>query len=84
MPRIGTKVLVFWKDHKCKKHIDTGVKWKGYPDGWHFAYYNVDGSNHLDDSQVTHWMPLPEPPIENKQPSIDMANDLGITHEQFE
>ena len=62
LPRHGVEVLVLWKTHKNKKQCAVAAIWKDKDYGWHFRYNDVDGANLLDDSQVTHWMPLPPPP----------------------
>lgn len=66
LPKQGMEVIVFWKDHKRKRHMCMGKLWKGnyrYDEiGWHFTYYDCDGANQLDDSQVTHWMRKPKQP----------------------
>lgn len=46
---------------------------KDKPDVWHWdgSYYmewqNFNGTEHADICDVTHWMPLPQPPKEGKQ-----------------
>lgn len=65
LPRQGKEVLVRWKEYKGNYRTVIGKKWNEpqYPETpWHFSYYDCDGNNMLDHSQVTHWMPLPEPP----------------------
>lgn len=66
LPKQGKNVLIYWKNSANKRFIDVACIWKGktynYNGGWHFSYCDIDGSNMLDDSQVTHWMPLPKPP----------------------
>jgi hypothetical protein len=59
LPRQGKKVLIAWKDYRNKRSIDTAEMWKDR-NGWHFTYCDVNGSNDLDDSQVTHWKLIPE------------------------
>ena len=48
LPDMGVPVLVWDKDGFA--YVDTYVKW-----GWAIA---------LAENEVTHWMPLPEPPWE--------------------
>jgi len=65
LPRQGKEVLIRWKNHQRLKFTSVGTLWRDNPvfgSNWHFIYYDVGGSTSLDDSEVTHWMPLPSPP----------------------
>lgn len=51
-PRRGQRVIVSWKSGK-KRHCDWDI-YQGKPDEpWFFEYYK---------GEITHWMPMPEPP----------------------
>ena len=64
LPRQGKEVLIQWRNLAGLKVVSIGTKWTGQhsynPKEWHFNYCDVDGTNQLDDSQVTHWQPLPK------------------------
>ena len=64
LPRQGINVLVWRVD---KKTFEKASCWKGSHNidrkSYHWLYYDVDGSNHLDDSQVSHWKPIIKPII---------------------
>lgn len=62
LPRVGKNVLIAWKNYSGENFIDIGECYKSSDKQWHFVYCDVDGTTGLDESQVTHWMPLPEPP----------------------
>lgn len=63
LPPQGKPVLVFNKDRGC---AFIGTKWNtgAYKsktlDSW--ITYDIDGTNRVDPEDITHWMPLPEPP----------------------
>lgn len=50
LPEEGERVLFFCDD------VDIGYFFKER--GWHF----LDGGDWFEINEVTHWMPLPEPP----------------------
>jgi hypothetical protein len=61
LPRQGKEVLIRWKDYRGRKRTDIGTMWR-HGKEWHFSYNAIDGNSILDESQVTHWTYLPEPP----------------------
>jgi len=62
LPRQGKEVLVTWKRYNGVNDISIGQIFKVNKGDWYFTYCEMEGFNSLDDSQVTHWMPLPNPP----------------------
>lgn len=62
LPRQGKEVLVAWKRYSGEKDIVIGQIFKVNKGDWYFTYCDVNGTNSLDDSQVTHWMLLPNLP----------------------
>lgn len=68
LPEESENVLI------CTKHgkISKGCLWNdiqfSHKQDYHWSYYDVDGRNRLEESDVTHWRPLPPLP---KAPTKD-------------
>lgn len=56
LPESSSKVLVYTTDHSSC-HI--GIYLPKHKQ-WQMYYY--DGLSNINDREITHWMPLPEPP----------------------
>ncbi len=61
MPAVGVRVLIHWVSFQGRKYVEQGVlgetytkKIKRFVDS---RFRNLNGT-------VTHWMPMPEPPID--------------------
>lgn len=57
LPRQGKVILICYTKYKRPKEICIATRWGSKKD-WHF---NGDDYQ-FDDSEVTHWMPLPKMP----------------------
>jgi len=60
MPERGVKVLV-WAPYEGTPQIAEWQRWDGPDRGYTDVWYRP-GPTSLGKSEVTHWMPLPEPP----------------------
>ena len=58
LPKDGEDVLVYWNNGREHRIIPTN-----YDDG---VWFDCIFDNVMDDKNITHWMPLPEPPKEGR------------------
>lgn len=56
-PKDGTEIIVWWKDQE----IQIMAAYTDILDGEGFNWYSGH-ADYLPEAQLTHWIPLPEPP----------------------
>lgn len=59
LPDLYNKVLICWSGTNLK-HIDISMIVDSDCDVWNWSDFNIE-----DKHSITHWMPLPELPLEN-------------------
>ncbi len=65
MPPDGEWVIVAAKDSAGKKFVECDIRWCSEDQEWQY-FDGSDGWVGSFHDEVTHWMPIPEPPEESK------------------
>ena len=66
LPEIHTPILVWLKHEDCNVIQTAVMQYSGPPEQPVF-YYADDDTTYWTISEITHWMPLPEPPKEGEK-----------------
>jgi hypothetical protein len=61
LPKYGQQVLAFDCIEDCVDVMSFEPEENNCPEGWYTSSWW-----HRDEDDVTHWMPLPEPPMEDR------------------
>lgn len=67
LPDFNTDGVTDWVLVCCSREIDTKESYevaRFEKDGWDEIFVSTDGWNLRPITEFTHWMPLPEPPID--------------------
>ena len=67
LPEENQEIVMFGRSYSMENYVSTGEFGGVHSNGPCWLEYPGDADGCLDImSDVTHWMPLPEPPIEEK------------------